>query len=255
MIIWFALLGVSIVFCIFDLPKQPIMITQKIGWFLVILYTGVVGLVFYLLACRNPGEGLHDIYIKSQWKQAINSEVHCLAGDATGIIVAAIILSFFSLSIQLELTIEYLAAFLFGWFIFQAGMMRNMYASYKEALSKTFFAEAVSMNCIMVGMIPTMVLLTPLLAHSMDPLSPSFWFKMNLATLIGGVLGYPANYYLVKFNLKHGCMTKPSVKSSITHEHKHEQQQMMNSLGVKTQVFYITITFCVMLLASYWVIG
>ena len=95
MIVWFILLLLSLTFCIFDLPRQPILLTQKIGWFLVILYTGIIGLVLYLLTCRSPGKGLHDIYIKPLWRQAVNSEVHCVAGDATGIIIAAIILSFF----------------------------------------------------------------------------------------------------------------------------------------------------------------
>ena len=91
MIVWFIFLILSLIFCVFDLPRQPILLTQKLGWFLVILYTGIVGLVIYLLACRSPGKELHDIYIKPLWRQAVNSEVHCVAGDATGIIVAAVI--------------------------------------------------------------------------------------------------------------------------------------------------------------------
>ena len=113
-------------------------------------------------------------------------------------------------------------------------MMRNMYSSYREALTKTFFAEAVSMNSIMIGMIPTMVILAPILPHSMDPLYPSFWFRMSLATLVGWILGYPANYFLVKYNLKHGCMTKKSQEPTSTHqqahngEHQHEHNHEHN---------------------------
>lgn len=254
MIVWFSLLACSLIFCIVDLPQQPIMTTQKLGWFLVILYTGVVGLVLYLLSCRSPGDNLHDIYIKPLWKQAVNSEVHCVAGDATGIILAAIVLSFFSIATSTEVTLEYIAAFLFGWFIFQAGMMRNMYASYQQALTKTFFSEAVSMNCIMIGMIPTMVLLTPLMPHSMDPLHPEFWFKMSLATLVGWIFGYPANYLLVKFKLKHGCMTKPSDEAINQEAHQHTHHHSMNTLSPALQISYIALTFILMLLVIFWVL-
>ncbi|MEM1076641.1 MAG: DUF4396 domain-containing protein, partial [Pseudomonadota bacterium] len=53
------------------------------------LYTGPIGLFFYPLACRRPFSGGHDQYTRATWKQGINSEVHCVAGDATGIIFAA----------------------------------------------------------------------------------------------------------------------------------------------------------------------
>lgn len=144
--------------------------------------------------------------------------------------------------------------------------MRAMYSTYKEALTKTFFAEAVSMNTIMTGMIPTMVLLTPMLTNSMDPLYPSFWFRMSIATLVGCLLGYPANYFLVKYNLKHGCMTKKSEPSSsvsqpqnndsyhdeFQHKHNHQKEhQQMNTLRLSQQIFYITFTFLIMLLVSF----
>lgn len=33
---------------------------------------------------------------------------------------------------------------------------------------------------------------------------------MSLASIVGGVLAYPMNYWLVKNHLKHGCMTLPN---------------------------------------------
>ena len=32
---------------------------------------------------------------------------------------------------------------------------------------------------------------------------------MGLATIVGGLVAYPINYWLVKNHLKHGCMTLP----------------------------------------------
>lgn len=33
---------------------------------------------------------------------------------------------------------------------------------------------------------------------------------MSLASIIGGVIAFPVNYWLVKNHLKHGCMTLPA---------------------------------------------
>jgi hypothetical protein len=81
--------------------------------------------------------------------------------------------------------------------------------NYFKAVRKTVFAETVSMNFVMAGMIPTMVLLGAAWEGSEDPLHPAFWFRMSLASIVGGMLAFPINYWLVKNRLKHGCMTLP----------------------------------------------
>lgn len=164
----------------------------------------------YLLACRRPFPGAHDRYTAVTWKQAMNSEMHCLAGDATGIIIAASIVPVFHLSNGWDLLIEYSAGFISGLFIFQALMMAGMYGGdYFKAVRKTIFAETVSMNMVMTGMIPTMVVLASIWPNTDDPLRPEFWFHMSMATIVGGLFAFPINYWLVNKHLKHGCMTLP----------------------------------------------
>jgi hypothetical protein len=64
--------------------------------------------------------------------------------------------------------------------MFQALMMRSMYDNdYGKAVRKTFLAERVSMNMVMVGMIPVMVVLMHHLEYGDDPLHPLFWFIMG----------------------------------------------------------------------------
>jgi hypothetical protein len=73
--------------------------------------------------------------------------MHCLAGDATGIILAAFVVSYFGLPNGIDLIFEYLSAFVVGLLIFQALMMRSMYDNdYGKAIRRTFFAETVSMK-------------------------------------------------------------------------------------------------------------
>lgn len=211
MIVWFALTTGSIVFVVWDSIFNGVTSwVQRIAWILVTIYTGPVGAFFYLLACRRPLPGAHDAFTAARWKQSLNSEMHCLAGDATGIVVAACILPVFSLTNGWDATIEYLAGFVSGLFIFQALMMVGMYeGDYWKAVRKTFFAETVSMNMVMTGMIPAMLILGAHWAGSEEPQALSFWFRMSIATIVGGLVAYPINHWMVANRLKHGCMTLP----------------------------------------------
>ncbi len=211
MLVWFVLTGLSLLFVLWDsLTNGVTSWVQRTAWILVTAYTGVFGLFFYLVTCRRPFPGGHDRFTEATWKQAVNSEMHCLAGDATGILLAAIAVSSLGLANGWDITVEYLAGFVCGLFIFQALMMLGMYqGNYLLAVRKTFFAETVSMNFVMAGMIPTMVLLAHYWQGSDDPLNASFWFRMSLASLVGGFVAYPINYWLVSSHLKHGCMTLP----------------------------------------------
>ncbi len=211
MVVWFALTAGSVVFVVWDSVFNGVTSwVQRIAWILVTIYTGPVGAFFYLLACRRPLPGTHDAFTAATSKQALNSEMHCLAGDATGIFVAASILPVFSLTNGWDATIEYLAGFVSGLFIFQALMMIGMYEGhYWKAVRKTFFAETVSMNMVMTGMIPVMLILGARWAGSEGPQAPSFWFHMSMATIVGGLVAYPISHWLVANRLKHGCMTLP----------------------------------------------
>lgn len=226
MLLWFILVGFSVLFVLFDaLTNTPVSWVQKLAWILVTFYCGPFGLFFYLLSCRNPGPGMHEPYTRAPWKQALNSEMHCLAGDASGIILAAVIVSYFGLANGVDLILEYLSAFIVGLFIFQALMMRSMYDNdYIQAVRKTFFAETVSMNMVMLGMIPVMVTLMHHWQYGDNPFQPLFWFIMGLATLAGGITAYPINAWLVRNNLKHGCMTLPETGTAAPSQHEHEHK-------------------------------
>jgi hypothetical protein len=209
LLLWFILTGLSLIFVIWDsITNTPVSWVQKLAWILVTAYTGPIGLFLYMLACRNPGPHLHGVFTLPPWKQAVNSEMHCLAGDATGIILAAFVVFYFGLPNGIDLIFEYLSAFVVGLLVFQALMMKAMYGDYATAVRKTLFAETVSMNMVMVGMIPAMVILMHHLGGD-DPMQPLFWFVMGLAAIAGGITAYPINAWLVRNKLKHGCMTLP----------------------------------------------
>ncbi len=225
LLLWYILTAGSLIFLIWDLIfNTPAMWVMKLAWVLIVLYTGPVGLFLYLLACREPLPGTHEQYITPHWKQAIGSMMHCVAGDATGIILAAAIVYHFGLPNGIDLILEYTAAFVVGLLIFQALFMKSMLGgNYLMAVRKTFFAETVSMNMVMVGMIPTMVILMSRIPGSDNPFNPTFWGIMSLAAIVGMVTAYPINSWMVASGLKHGMMTASSPTPASSEGHGHEQ--------------------------------
>ncbi len=209
LIVWFALTALSVAYVAWDaFTKNPEMTVMKYGWVLVTLYIGPVGAALYILSCKEPRPGAHEEFIKPLWKQALGSSIHCLAGDATGIIVAAAITMSLGLPMWVDVISEYTFGFLFGLLIFQSLFMKDMMGgSYLRAVRHSFLPEWLSMNAMMAGMIPTMVILMSRDALAMDALSPHFWGVMSLAVLVALVVAYPVNAWLVSVGLKHGMGT------------------------------------------------
>ena len=55
--------------------------------------------------------------------------------------------------------------------------------------------------------VPTVMALKARIPAAADPLSPSFWFVMSMGLLVGFIIAYPMNWWLVAHHLKHGMMT------------------------------------------------
>jgi hypothetical protein len=180
------------------------------GFILVTLYMGPLGLLLYVLADKEPRPGEHERFTSALWKQGVGSTIHCVAGDATGIILAAVVTATLGLPMWLDLIVEYLAGFSFGLFIFQSLFMKSMMGgTYWENVRKSFIPEFISMNFMMAGMAPVMsFLMMGRDMRAMDPTELLFWGVMSLGVIAGFTLAYPANVWLVARSLKHGLMTR-----------------------------------------------
>ena len=207
-LLWFILTALALVFVAFDIRSTPESPVLKWGFVLVTAYIGVFGAFLYVLGCREPFPGTHERYVSDRWRQVLGSTMHCVAGDGVGILVGAAISSTLALRGPAEVVLEYILGFAFGWTVFQALFMRDMAGgSYVRSLSSTFISELLSMNLLMAGMVPTMMILQAKLAPMAGPASPAFWFVMSMALLVGFIVAYPMNWWLVANNLKHGMMT------------------------------------------------
>jgi manganese oxidase len=169
------------------------------------LYMGPVALALYVLADKEPRPGEHEVFIRPMWKQALGSTLHCVAGDATGVIVAATVTGLLGLPMWFDITAEYLLGFAFGFFIFQAFFMKDMFGgTYATALRRSFLPGWLSMNTMVAGMFPVMVrFMMGRDMRAMDPRELVYWGVVSLAISVGFFTAYPTNWWLVSRGLKH----------------------------------------------------
>ena len=122
-----------------------------------------------------------------------------------------------------------------GLLIFQALFMKSMMGgNYFLAIKKTLFSETVSMNMVMVGMIPVMAILRGTIPDGGDPKTPIFWGISSVATLAGIITAYPINSWLVGSGLKHGMMSAvtDAAKPMDMSKHKAPNVSLSTKLGV-----------------------
>jgi hypothetical protein len=211
--VWFALTALAVAYVAYDQikggPEQKekslAMKTMRWGWVLVTLYTGPFGFIVYWFQHRASARETPEPSEPPLWEQSVESTIHCVAGDATGILLAAVVTSWLRLPMSLEVIVEYVAGFAVGLFVFQALCMKPSFdGSYWRTVKGTLLAETLSMNAVMAGMIPVMVILMSRDMSAMEPTSVRFWGTMSLAFVVGTVTTYPVNWWLVKRGLKHG---------------------------------------------------
>jgi manganese oxidase len=221
--VWFGLALASAVYVGIDQYRNnPEPAVMKWGFILVTLYMGPLGLLLYVLADKEPRPGEHSEFIKPLWKQGAGSTIHCVAGDATGIIVAAVVTAALGLPMWIDLIVEYAAGFAFGLFIFQSLFMKSMMGgTYWENVRKSFMPEFISMNFMMAGMAPIMSML--MMGRDMRAMQPQelvFWGAMSAGVIGGFIVAYPANIWMVARRMKHGLMTQRSEHAAHDHDHQ-----------------------------------
>ena len=223
LVIWFCLAAASTIYVGVDQYRNnPEPVVMKWGFILVTLYMGPLGLLLYVMADKEPRPGEHERFIEPLWRQGVGSTIHCVAGDATGIIVAAVITASLGLPMWIDLVVEYLAGFAFGLFIFQSLFMKDMMGgTYWQNVRRSFLPEFISMNLMMAAMAPVMCFL--MMGRDMRAMEPTelvFWGVMSLGVIAGFALAYPVNVWMVAMKLKHGLMTERKAGGS-AHGAKH----------------------------------
>jgi hypothetical protein len=209
--VWFAHTALAVAYVAQDQfkggpeEKSLAMKTMSWGWVLLTLYTGPFGFIVYWFLHRASALETPEQSQPSLWQQSVESTIHCVAGDATGILIAVVGMSWLRLPMGVELIAEYVAGFAVGLLLFQALCMKSTFdGSYRRAVRGTFLPETLSMNAVMAGMIPVMIILMSRDMSAMEPTSVRFWGTMSLAVVVSTVTTFPVNWWLVERGLKHG---------------------------------------------------
>ena len=232
--VWLILAALSAAYVAWDqFTGNPEPTVMKWGFVLVTLYMGPIGLLLYVMADKEPTPGEHVQFVKPLWKQGVGSTIHCVAGDATGIIVAAVITAVLGLPMWIDLIVEYLAGFSFGLFIFQSLFMKKtMGGTYWENVKRSFMPEFISMNAMMAGMAPVMALL--MMGRDMRAMEPTellFWGVMSMGVAVGFAVTYSVNVWMVARQMKHGLMTQRKPADEHDKAMSHHGQQTSSAMS------------------------
>jgi len=255
LVAWFTIALMSTAYVAWDQfrnnPEPPVM---KWGFALMTLYMGPLGLLLYVLADKEPRPGTHEEFTAALWKQGVGSTIHCVAGDATGIILAAVVTATLGLPMWIDLIVEYVAGFAFGLLIFQSLFMKaSMGGSYGQNVRRTVLPEFISMNAMMAGMAPIMSFL--MMGRDMRAMVPTellFWGVMSLGVIVGFAVAYPFNVWMVTRRLKHGLMTERR-GGHAAHQapsDQHGRQHQMESDATAAQRMAVAFVTTLMLLTG-----
>ncbi len=257
---WLLVAVLSAVYVAYDQfrnnPEAPVM---KWGFVLVTLYMGPIGFLLYVMADKEPAPDTHAEFVKPLWKQGVGSTVHCVAGDATGIIFAAAVTALLGFPMWVDIIVEYIFGFLVGLLVFQSLFMRDMLGgSYGENVRRTFLPELLSMNMMMAGMAPVMIfLMMGRDMRAMWPSEPLFWFVMSLGVVAGFLVAYPVNVWLVAKAMKHGLMTVEKNATHGSHDHRSEKQHSSatprHAIVTRPQLVALTLFTLFMLIGGMFV--
>ncbi len=208
--VWIVLVLIALGILIYDLRQYNpgIMPLMKAVWFLTVLYSGPVGLAIYYYSGRK------QIRRDSLWRRGFRSTSHCYsgcgAGEVTGIVIAAGLLS---LSTWWVAGITFLLAYMAG-YAMTVGPLMQQGVGLRQALWDAFYSETASITVMEIVAIGTDIWLAG--AATMG--EPLFWSSLAFSLTMGLIAAYPVNLLLVKFGVKEG-MHNPKHRA----QHDHSQ--------------------------------
>lgn len=223
--IWavFSLLGATFVFAHARHRLPEMTHWTQMVWPLITLLLGPFGFALYWTAYRgrkvvNTEQGQR--VVRPYWLQAAVATAMGVAFAATTMIATAFLLTYFGMpllvfggpffwlgsSMILLILIVYVVAFLVSWLVFHIPMFQDSFdLDIGDAARRGALAVGVNMTSVAVGMMGGMWLLMMRNLPMMPDEEEILWFGvMVFATLIGFLIAWPVNGWLVRKNVKPG---------------------------------------------------
>lgn len=210
---WIALgIGLfSSLIIILDLFRHPQQMTiMNLVWPLNGWFFGPIALWAYYKWGRIQAKNLNLEDNRGEPAKVFASTSHCASGcsfgDAVG--VPIVVLTGFTIAgsvLFAHYIVEFILAYIFGiLFQFASIYPMNKENGKKSALIASFKADTISLIAFEIGMFGWMALVHfVIFTQPPEPTSPTFWFMMQIAMILGFLTSYPANYWLIKKGIKH----------------------------------------------------
>ncbi|MGR3757436.1 MAG: DUF4396 domain-containing protein [Tranquillimonas sp.] len=214
---WYAIGIAGALWVIFDWMTANTALNPplKACWPIIVFFFSAVGLALYLITSRPRDIGRYygreakmrrfTEYSKPKWRKVVASAAHCVGGDGLGIMTAMVGARLWGFTFWEEFWFEYLIGYLLGWILFQTWAMRLHGNGWLMSLWMGGRAEFFSMITVMLGMALIMRFVTPITVGEQPlPDTYAFWMFGALGLMVGFVLTYPMNWWLVSIGWKHG---------------------------------------------------
>ncbi len=206
----------AIVIAIDEFRHPQHMWIMNLVWPITALYFSVFAVWAYFRLGKKATHGAmqgmkmdHASMTSPTWQQTAVATSHCGAGCTVGDIIAEFSLfaagatlfgSTLYASFAADLFLAWLLGIIFQYFSIKP--MRNLTAS--QALIAALKADTLSIIAFEVGLFGWMALTYFVFFPSphLEPVSPVYWFMMQIGMVVGYFTSYPMNHFLVRWGLK-----------------------------------------------------
>ncbi|MGQ3381113.1 DUF4396 domain-containing protein [Priestia endophytica] len=206
-----------------DVIRHPqMMFVMNIVWPITGLYFPILGIGFYFILGRKDiktkmeDKHTHNMHHsephhhskKPFWQSVFVSTTHCSSGCSIGDLMGAPIVFFTGWTIAgsvllTDYIVEFILAYILG-IVFQYYGMKMKNENPKDEFKNAIKADTWSLIAFEVGMFGWMALSHYVFfTEAPKPDSTVFWFMMQIAMTVGFCTSYPANWILVKKEIKH----------------------------------------------------
>ena len=205
--VWFFLAAGSLVVLIWDLAHgTQALWGVRIIWVLVVALFGPLGFMAYLYSYRQPQRSPELKAAVANWRSALGETVFGVVGYAIGITLAFssfyLILPFNESSLWSVAARLYGLPLIIGLFFFRVPLIDFAVENrYWTAVRHRFLTEFISLNFILVGMLPVSGILMILCEKHLGMRGPGsvlFWGVISLSAIAGALTVYPFNAYMAR---------------------------------------------------------
>jgi hypothetical protein len=190
--------------------KTRVIWPLRMVWVLIVAFFGPLGLMSYSFFWQLHSPNIQAAAAK--WKCAFGDTMFGVVGHSIGIALAFstfYLIQSYSESSPLSIVLRvYGLPLVVGLFFYQAPfMVRITGETYWNAVVRRFITEVISLNFVLVGMLPVGFILLGLCETHLGlsgPASAFFWGVIILCAFAGVITVYPFNFWMAQHGL--GCL-------------------------------------------------